>query len=582
MECFASNLSSHIADTTRSLALGEYRFSEIRPISIPKGPHGTRPGSIIALRDRVTLWAITTLLAPALDAALVDGVLSYRVRRPYRSGDFFEEIDEIAIPFLKGSFVNSRISPFSSWYYNWREFDALSKKAFDSGHKYLAVTDISAYFENINLDILRDLLLKFHPQDHRTVNMLIEALCSWTVATPTGHRPKRGIPQGSGISSFLGNIFLMPVDKAISSHPWTSGIVYLRYMDDIRVFCKNKNDAIKAILLLESELRKIHLSVQSAKTKVLGQVEIKELLFDSRIDQIKAIRAAHPAPTFATSIAVAKLARVGSSTGSGEALARRFENRTGLLERATRMWMNSLMYYGSTAYIGILTHVIVKNADPRYSEIFVRTAKRFPNFSYNMAQIYSYLSSDANIYEYHECTLLEACRYMTKRSAIIYRRCIQIINGDNSYNLKLAAIRYLAKWRLSGVQLRAVERAQQREKFIPCAMNYILILRQMNGVDFSIMISRIGRIPSAQSVDTLEFVRQIQQYSAFTKGFLAFMFDAKFRFRLSDWIGVLWVMSHTNDSRLKRHLAGLARRRILSEPDTLITTALGAIGARLI
>jgi hypothetical protein len=486
VETFASNLDSHTTDALRSLGLGEYRFSEIRPIAIPKGPHGTRPGTIVSLRDRVTLWAIVSLLAPKLDDELVDGVLSFRLRKPRQPDNLFEEMNEIAIPFLKGSYINRHISPFASWYYNWREFDGLSKKAFNNGYNYMAVTDIAAYFENINLDILRDLLIRYHPQEHRIINLLLDALCSWTVSTPNGQRPKRGIPQGTGVSSFLGNVFLIPLDRAVTSQPWSADTIYLRYMDDIRVFCKRKVDGVKALLLLETELRKIHLSVQTAKTKVLAADQIKSLLFDERIDQIKTVRDSHPTSSFAPSFALAKLRRIGDfSPKNGERIARRFESRDGLFERATRMWMNSVMFYGSAAYIPILNHVIVKNADPRYSEIFVRSAKRFPAYAYNRTQIYSYLSSDANIYEYHECAILEAFRYMSRRSDVIFNRCMNIIKGDNTFNLKLAAIRYLAKWRMSPTELKLVERLQQREKYVPCAMNYVLILAQLNGVDLT-------------------------------------------------------------------------------------------------
>jgi hypothetical protein len=96
-----------------------------------------------------------------------------------------------------------------------------------------------------------------------------------------------------------------------------------------------------------------------------------------------------------------------------------------------------------------------------------------------------------------------------------------------------------------------------------------------------VMISRLGRVPNHQSVDTLEFVRLVQQFSKFTVGFFAFVFDRRFPFRLSDWIGALWIASHTRDPKLKRHLAGLIRRRALSEPDPLLLGALARIGGRL-
>jgi hypothetical protein len=134
---------------------------------------------------------------------------------------------------------------------------------------------------------------------------------------------------------------------------------------------------------------------------------------------------------------------------------------------------------------------------------------------------------------------------------------------------------------MSPIQLRQFERLQRGERHVPCTMNYVLILGQMNGVDFANMIARLARVPSVRSVDLLEFVRSIQQYSSFTRGFLAFVFDSRHNFRLSDWIGVLWIASHTRDPKLKRHLAGLIRRRALFEGDQLLLGSLIGIGGRL-
>ncbi|MGN6143501.1 MAG: RNA-directed DNA polymerase [Mesorhizobium sp.] len=530
----------------------------------------------------MTLWSIISLLAPNIDENLKSGVRSFRLKKSQKREDLFEEISEIVIPFLKSSFINSRIAPFVPWHYNWKEFDQLSKDAFEAGYRYLAVTDISAYFENINLEILRDLLLKYHPQEQKIVNLLMAGLHSWAVETPTGSQPKRGIPQGTGVSSFLGNMFLMPVDEALHPPQWNVDSIYLRYVDDIRVFCKTKSAAINALLVLEENLRKIHLSVQTAKTKVLFGREIEELLYDDRIDQIKDIRARYPSRAVGAAAATSRLLKVGDKRSSNsDPLSKRFVVRDGLNDRATRMWFNSLMFYGSTAYVSSLTHVVLRNADPRYSEIFVRTAKRFPNFSYNRAQIYSYLDGPENIFEYHECHILESFRYMSKRSDVIFNRCMKIIASRNSYNLKLAATRYLAKWRLTPMQILAVKKALTSERLIPCVVGYLQLLSQQSPSDFANTMSIISRIPSFQSVDAIEFVRQVTQFSSFTRSFLGFVFDIRFRFRLADWIGVLWIMSHTRDRKLKKHLDGLARRREIREPDALLVSSLRAIRGRL-
>ncbi|MGN7771988.1 reverse transcriptase domain-containing protein [Phyllobacterium sp. 22552] len=583
LECFAANLQSHIGEISRSLQLDQYRFSSSALISIPKGPHGTRPGSILSIRDRVSLWSAISLLAPKIDKTLLSGVLSYRLKSQFDPENLFEEMDEITIPFLKGTFISQTISPFTSWQYNWREFDEKSKEAYHKGYHFLAVTDIAAYFENINLDILKDQMVEVHPNEARLINFLIDSLCSWTVAAPNGHRPRRGIPQGSGISSFLGNIFLSPVDHKLSEYGELNDTIYLRYMDDIRVFCKNKVDASRSILLLESALRRLHLSVQTAKTKVLSQVDIRKLLFDDRIDQIIEVRARYRNFGNDRSLAIKRLQRIGRSTYAPEnqAIDKRFIQRDGLFERATRMWMNSLLLYGSTAYIPNLNYTITRNADPRYSDIFIRSCRRFPDFTYDVTSIYSYLDSELNIYEFHECAILEAFRYMSRKSDKIFERCFSILEKDNSYNVKIAAIKYISKFKLTLLQLNKIHSIYKREKDMHCIATYITLLSQYNSVNFRKIIQELRKIPHHSSVDVVQFIKRICVNSSFTKGFLSYAFSSSAPFRLKDWIGVVWIASHTTDPKLKRLLQLLVSKRIAKENDRALRLSLQAIWERV-
>ena len=50
-----------------------------------------------------------------------------------------------------------------------------------------------------------------------------------------------GIPQGSGISALLANIYMMPVDVAMSDLATSIGGLYFRYSDDILIVCDSAN-----------------------------------------------------------------------------------------------------------------------------------------------------------------------------------------------------------------------------------------------------------------------------------------------------------------------------------------------------
>ena len=70
-------------------------------------------------------------------------------------------------------------------------------------------------------------------------------------------------------------------------------IKYYRYMDDVRIFFKDYAIARRCLFDMERIIRKLHLNVQSAKTKILDEklnTEITNSLIDTRIDRLKSLR----------------------------------------------------------------------------------------------------------------------------------------------------------------------------------------------------------------------------------------------------------------------------------------------------
>jgi len=77
-----------------------------------------------------------------------------------------------------------------------------------------------------------------------------------------------GIPQGSGMSALLSNIYLIDFDKDLNEKAKKEGFVYYRYCDDILIVCESD----KAELLQKYAIRKIadeyHLEIQSKKVEL--------------------------------------------------------------------------------------------------------------------------------------------------------------------------------------------------------------------------------------------------------------------------------------------------------------------------
>lgn len=109
----------------------------------------------------------------------------------------------------------------------------------DSTPFHIVRCDISSFYESINVEKLKDMLLYDTSSSQIVRNYLREF---FDVHCPT----KFGLPRGAGISAVLSELALRPFDKELLRIP---GVYrYYRYADDIIVFCtSNPSDVINAI-----------------------------------------------------------------------------------------------------------------------------------------------------------------------------------------------------------------------------------------------------------------------------------------------------------------------------------------------
>jgi len=97
---------------------------------------------------------------------------------------------------LKRKTIVREIDLVEPWYGVWPQFIQDIEYAYENeGYEYLVLSDIVAYFENIDLSLLRDLLKYHFPAQLRIVNFLVDLLEYWT--WPALHRTSapRGIPR---------------------------------------------------------------------------------------------------------------------------------------------------------------------------------------------------------------------------------------------------------------------------------------------------------------------------------------------------------------------------------------------------
>ena len=103
--------------------------------------------------------------------------------------------------------------------------------------------------------------------------------------------PGVGLPQGPDAARLLANLYLVPVDEAMSDGPW----LYSRYMDDIRVLAATKGEAVRAVHKLEVECRRRGLVLSAAKTKLMHGEQARIELGDSELDAVQYLFESHRA-----------------------------------------------------------------------------------------------------------------------------------------------------------------------------------------------------------------------------------------------------------------------------------------------
>ena len=232
------DLSGYLNDLSARIRNDEYHPKPMHVCDVPKGGWLVRPGSILSVEDRIVFYACLGVCMPNIYEKLEwsQGIV-----------DFSHEISN--------EFENTK------WLRNkftgWTKFRTMSLEKIETGISHVIMTDISNYYENINIKTLMS-DLKSGGVDDNIVNLLSKCLNKW--AQSEG----KGIPQGYTPSDLLGKLYLNSVDVIFRA----MGYDHLRYSDDIRIFCKDEVEAKKALVNLTELLRKRGLSLQSAKTKI--------------------------------------------------------------------------------------------------------------------------------------------------------------------------------------------------------------------------------------------------------------------------------------------------------------------------
>ena len=233
-QALESNLQ-HLHDRVHS---GQYWPQPVRRTYIPKGDGGQRPLGIPALEDKIVQGAVAEVLNAVYEADFLG--FSYGFR-PGRS-------PHTALATLEQALMTQRV--------NW-----------------VLDLDIRTFFDSVDPGWLMR-MLGHRIADPRVLRLIERWLRAGVLESGRWEPGEMGVPQGSGISPILANVFLHYVVD-LWTHQWrrhraAGQVIVCRYADDLVIGCQYGTDGRELLTALTQRLAQFGLSVHEGKTRLIA------------------------------------------------------------------------------------------------------------------------------------------------------------------------------------------------------------------------------------------------------------------------------------------------------------------------
>lgn len=386
-----------------------YEPSDLLRIDVPKKGYTLRPGSNMIPKDRIVYQAVVDLISSEVEEPPADCVFSYRLNKNRKSSTMFK-----------------------FWRTLWLKWKKKMREVYANGYRCLLRTDIAAYFEHIDQSILGTNILNGQVREKQILYLLNTLLRKWAVSDVK----HIGIPQGCDASSFIGNLYLINLDKIMKRE----GFKYFRYSDEIYVFTKNKREARKAIQSITHELRKLHLNLQDAKTDIITDPKrVEEEIGTEEEDKTKDF-----------DYEFQRSQKKGRIKESEEEIVKKYREvtRNG---RAKKVDVSKFIWcvnrLGKIKSDKAVNFILRRLADlPFLADLFFRYLRLFANRKSVKGKIGEFLTSQDNIYEWQEMWLLLTLSHAKKLdSEQLHALRGTIKHRDKHWASRVAAILAIGK-----------------------------------------------------------------------------------------------------------------------------------------
>jgi RNA-directed DNA polymerase len=226
---FEAQFDQHLKTLLRQLQEKTYRPLPVLRVPIEKeGSTKVRNLGIPAIRDRVVQQALKDLLEPIFD---------------------------------------SHFSPHSHGYRPGHDQHGalMEVKVFRDHFDWVLDADIKGFFDNVDHEVLLDLVNE-RVSDGSILNLIRMFLDSGISFHGREFPSDIGTPQGGVISPLLANIYLNHLDRQLRAED----IFFVRYADDMVVFCESQDGAEATLRLVQEILdQDLHLQLNPEKTKIV-------------------------------------------------------------------------------------------------------------------------------------------------------------------------------------------------------------------------------------------------------------------------------------------------------------------------
>lgn len=552
------NLKSIREDLMRE----NYYPKPLLEIDVPKSSLAVRPGSVPEIEDRIVTYAIIYLIAPYLDKKLPEGVYSYRLKPGKVRDSLFHDHEILKFPFLKKKTIQERIDIVEPWYAQWPIFIEKSKYAFEEeGYKFLAISDIVSYFENIDLEILRDeILLKHLPKEQKIINLLMHILEYWTWRSCEGKPVSRGIPQGNEVSSFLGNVYLLSLDEEFEKFSKKNEIKYFRYMDDVKIFAKDEPTARECIFIMNGMLRKLHLNIQGEKTLILQDEDIRNEIEDERLDQVNAVL-----KEFQEERELTKEKRKEYLQNLKQQYKKIRARKKAIFKKDLRLFRRLITAFtllDDSYLVSRVLKEIEKNPDNRLMTSGVRYFRRFPNKESIRKKLINFLNSPLNKFALQETHVLTALRYarVYPLELLSYIKKIKNSNLKHWY-VRIQAILLLNQLELSKSELKSLLRQYKSEKNTEVKKALIKPLCQLDKDALNKFLKESIFEKDSKITQVIKMIVLLQEKKDKAFGEINSVFNDFREDRLMDEFYKLEIMKFSNSNKVREALLNSLKRK---------------------